>query len=205
MDDIKRTISVNITALRTNSKLTQAELAEKLGYSDKSVSKWERAESVPDIYVLKNISDIFDVTVDYILSPHQPDEKVATRKETARHNHLLITLISILGILILATVAFTAVWSATGKALWLVFLDSLPICLIVLLVLNTLWFSRRNNLYIVSSLLWSVLTAIYVSLLVSEVGNYWLIFIIGIPAQIVTILGFGIKRNGKIKTVKRIR
>lgn len=202
MDDIKKTISANIAALRTNAKLTQAELAEKLGYSDKSVSKWERAESVPDIYVLKSISDIFDVTVDYILSPHQPDEKVATRKETARRNHRLITSISILGILLLATVAFTAVWSANGKALWLIYLDCLPLCLVVLLVLNSLWFERRNNQYIVSALLWSVLTAVYVSLLTAGTGNYWLIFIIGVPAQIVTILGFGIKRNGKLKSPK---
>ena len=67
MSDIKAIIAKNITALRQNHKMTQIELAEKLNYSDKAVSKWERGESVPDISVLKQIADLFGVTVDYLL------------------------------------------------------------------------------------------------------------------------------------------
>ncbi len=197
MDELKKAIAGNIAALRINAKLTQAELAEKLGYSDKSISKWERAESVPDVFVLKNIADIFDVSVDYILSPHQANEKVSTRKETARRNHFFITLISAIGVLLLATVAFTAVWATTNEAAWLIFVHSFPICFTVLLVLNSLWFKKQNNLYIISLLIWSILAAIYLTLLMNGYGNYWLIFIIGIPAQIVTVLCFGIKTSKK--------
>ncbi len=199
MDELKCAVAANITALRTNAKLTQAELAEKLGYSDKSVSKWERGESVPDIYVLKNIADIFDVTVDYILVRHEAGKRVATRKETAMRNHMLIALISVIGVLLLATVAFTAVWAAIGKALWIIFVDSLPVCLVVLLVFNSLWFKKSSNFYIISLLIWSLLLALYLTLLVAHVGNYWLIFIIGIPAEIVTLLCFGIKPSKKSK------
>ncbi|MBQ7218900.1 MAG: helix-turn-helix transcriptional regulator, partial [Ruminococcus sp.] len=46
--------------------MTQAQLGEELSYSDKSVSKWERGESIPDVYVLKHIADLSGVTVDYI-------------------------------------------------------------------------------------------------------------------------------------------
>ena len=59
MEDIKPIIAKNITALRQGAKLTQIELAERLNYSDKAVSKWERAESIPDITVLKTIADMF--------------------------------------------------------------------------------------------------------------------------------------------------
>lgn len=193
MYEFKKTVAKNIATLRTNSKLTQAELAEKLGYSDKSISKWERAEALPDVYVLKSIADIFDVSVDYIITPHQASERVSTRKETAMKNHSLITLISIMGLFLLSTVAFTAVWITTGKALWLIYVDTVPVAFIVLLVFNSLWFKKHNNLYIISLLIWSLLSAFYLSLLTTGIGNYWLVFIIGIPAQIVTVLCFGIK------------
>ena len=68
MEDLKVITASNIINLRTAKGLTQAELGELLNYSDKSVSKWERAEAVPDAYVLKKMSEIFGVSVDYILS-----------------------------------------------------------------------------------------------------------------------------------------
>ena len=48
MNNIKSIIAQNITDLRRAKGLTQLELAEQLNYSDKAVSKWERAESMPD-------------------------------------------------------------------------------------------------------------------------------------------------------------
>ena len=75
MQDLKQLIGKNITKLRTSSKLTQAEFAEQLNYTDKAVSKWERGESLPDIVILKQIADMFGVKVDYLLSEHFDDEK----------------------------------------------------------------------------------------------------------------------------------
>ena len=63
MEDLKDIISKNIIKFRKLSGLTQGELAEKLNYSDKAVSKWERSESLPDIVVLKQIADVFEVSV----------------------------------------------------------------------------------------------------------------------------------------------
>ena len=68
MEDIKQIIAKNIASLRTDSKLTQLELAEKLNYSDKAISKWERGESIPDVITLKAVADLFGVTVDYLLT-----------------------------------------------------------------------------------------------------------------------------------------
>ena len=74
MQDLRLIISQNIVSLRRKSGLTQIELAEKLSYSDKAVSKWERGESTPDITVLKAIADIFSVTVDYLISENHPED-----------------------------------------------------------------------------------------------------------------------------------
>jgi len=68
MENLRLIIARNITELRREAGLTQLELAEKLNYSDKAVSKWERAESVPDIAVLKAVADLFGVTVDELIS-----------------------------------------------------------------------------------------------------------------------------------------
>ena len=45
MDTLEEIVAYNLTELRKNARLTQAELAEKINYSDKSVSKWERGVS----------------------------------------------------------------------------------------------------------------------------------------------------------------
>ena len=67
MEDLKPIIARNISALRQAAGMTQMELAEALHYSDKAVSKWERGESLPDVTILKKISQLFEVTVDYLL------------------------------------------------------------------------------------------------------------------------------------------
>jgi len=66
--DIKDNLAINLTKYRKAYGLTQAELAEKLNYSDKAVSKWERGESVPDLYVLKQIADFYSVKIDTLIS-----------------------------------------------------------------------------------------------------------------------------------------
>ena len=79
--------------MRTSAGLTQAEVASKLSYSDKAVSKWERAESIPDIAVLKAIADMYGVTVDYLLAAHGAEEEppTFTRRWTATRGSLIST------------------------------------------------------------------------------------------------------------------
>ena len=69
MDDekLKKQIGANIASYRKHLGLTQAGLAEKLNYSDKAVSKWERGESVPDVLTLINIAELFEITVNDLL------------------------------------------------------------------------------------------------------------------------------------------
>ena len=74
MENLKHLIALNIAALRRAQGMTQITLAEKLHYSDKAISKWERGESLPDISVLKEIADLFGVTVDYLLYEHTDDK-----------------------------------------------------------------------------------------------------------------------------------
>ena len=61
MEDIKLIIAQNIVSLRKKHDLTQAELAEKLNYSDKAVSRWEHGDTLPDINVLYQLCDFYGI------------------------------------------------------------------------------------------------------------------------------------------------
>lgn len=195
MDEFKKVVAENIIRLRTSLDLTQAQLGEKLNYSDKSVSKWERGESVPDVYVLKQLADMAGVTVDYIITPHTPDEVVKPQKKIRRYSRRFITLTVLAGILTLAVLIFVVLWMI-GIFSWLVFVYAVPVSLITLLVLNSIWGDRSWNLYIVSGIVWGVISCIYLSALDQ---NWWQLFLLGIPAQIIIIFAFSIKRSSKAK------
>ena len=67
MEEVKDIVAKNIHELRKKNNMTQLELAEKLNYSDKTVSKWEKGENSPDITVLVEIANIFGVSLDYLV------------------------------------------------------------------------------------------------------------------------------------------
>lgn len=189
--NIKQNIAKNIATLRTRDKLTQAELAERLNYSDKAISKWERAESIPDITILKKIADMFGVTVDYIISDGQTCE--VPKASAEKKNHDLITGVSVCGVWVLATAIFAMICIISGslRNAWLVFPAALPVCAILLTVFNSVWGTRKrffNQIY-VSLLVWSILVFTYLAVLMLARQNYWAIFFIGIPAQVVVFLG----------------
>ncbi|HBE15262.1 MAG TPA: hypothetical protein DCY72_03315 [Ruminococcaceae bacterium] len=196
MDEFKKVVAGNITRLRTSMNLTQAQLGEMLNYSDKSISKWERGESVPDVFVLKKIADLAGVTVDYIINPHADDEQIKpNQNEGRRYSRRFITLTVLAGIWALAVLLFVILWIA-GIVNWLIFVYAIPVSLITLLVLNSVWGDRSWNLYIISGLVWGIICSVYLTALKY---NWWQLFLLGIPAQIIIIFAFSIKRKPKAK------
>ncbi|MBR5273235.1 MAG: helix-turn-helix transcriptional regulator [Clostridia bacterium] len=199
MNDIKLVIAQNIIELRKANKMTQAELAEKLSYSDKAVSKWERGESVPDVSVLKEIADLFSVTVDYLLNEEhgEADMPLVAFTPIVKKNRLMITLLSTALVWLIATVLYVFFEGIPNNLSceWMTFVYSVPVSFIVLLVFNNIWGKKRRNYLIISLLVWSVLAAIYLSLLMFDSNNFYLVFIIGIPAQIIILLWSGMRKN----------
>lgn len=193
MEELRRIIGRNIVLLRTNACLTQLEFATQLHYTDKAVSKWERGDSVPDIAVLKQIADQFGVTVDYLLHEHEETEKVQLAEDVAtkRHNHLLIALISIIGVWFLAVFSFAIAYMAFQRPLWQAFVFAVPVSLIVALVFNSIWGRRHANYWLISFLLWTTLLMLYLFLLSH---NLWALFLLGVPGQICVILSSRIKK-----------
>lgn len=191
MDDLRLVIAKNISGLRRAAEMTQFELAERLNYSDKAVSKWERGESVPDIAVLKNIADIFSVTVDYLLEEEHAKKRFDKPQNKIRlANRGFITGMSIALVWLVALIAFV-----TGDMFreqisgyhWLSFLWAVPITFIVWLVLNSVWFNKRRNFLIISFLMWTSLAAIHVSLIVLFDINVRFIYLLGVPGQVIIL------------------
>lgn len=67
-------ISEKILQLRKASDMTQEQLAEKVGVSRQSVSKWEGGQAVPELDKLLELGRIFNVTTDYLIKPSELDE-----------------------------------------------------------------------------------------------------------------------------------
>ncbi|MBQ8860057.1 MAG: helix-turn-helix transcriptional regulator [Ruminococcus sp.] len=192
MDNFKKTVAENITKLRTLSGMTQAQLGEKLSYSDKSISKWERGEGLPDAYVLKSMAEVFGVSVDYILSEHSDDEKPKVLHPRS-YSASVISTIAFIGTWTLALFAFVITWLCSMPT-WLIFVYTVPVSLIVMLVLNSIWGVGKVNMFIISGIVWGIITSVYLTF---YDRNWWPLFIVGVPVQIIIILSFYIKKNRK--------
>lgn len=193
MKDLKNIIADNIVLLRKEKGLTQAQLAEKLNYSDKAVSKWERGESLPDVAVLKSLAEILGVSVDYLLeSDHQKTElEKATVSRKKFRRRAIITSMCVMLVWLVATVVFFILDTVTSLNLhWLCFIYAAPISFAVWLIFNSIWFNPRRNYLIISALLWTTLGSLFISFLWLKL---WLLFIVGIPAQIIIFLWSGMQ------------
>ena len=191
MEDKKLVIAGNISALRQASRMTQMELASKLNYSDKAISKWERGESIPDVIVLKTIADLFGVSLDYLLEEdheHAPVEAQPQSQPKPTHhvrNRAVVTLLSLLIVWFLAALIFAVMdtfWEDLHGG-WLAFMYAVPVSMVVWLVFNSLWFNTRRNYLIISLLMWTSLVALFINAAVMGYP-FWRFLFLGIPGQL---------------------
>ena len=211
LKDIKVIFAQNLAQLRKQAKLTQIEFAEKINYSDKAVSKWERGESIPDVAVLKGIADFFGVTVDFMITErplNAPiEEKTNYVKAVNKKNRFFISAITLCAVLVCSVMAFVTMQSAFPDNIWknaltcLVF--PLPIYFILLTIFSSLWSKTRLlKILAVSLLIWSILIDAFSICFFILNTSYWLIFAIGVPAQILILMSFGIIKTPKIRKNK---
>ena len=198
MKDVREIIANNIAELRLENRLTQAKLADALNYSDKAISKWERAESVPDVTVLKRLADYFGVSIDYLVSEVHSADQIKNKNVSVarRRNHTLITMLAASLVWLIATFVFAVilmVLESPPLPAWMIYIYAIPASSVVLLVFNSIWGRRRLNFLIISVLIWTVLLSVYLTFLVTPVHlNLWPIFIIGAPAEFIVFLWAGL-------------
>lgn len=195
MNETGLALASNLIKLRTSAGMTQAELGEKLNYSDKTISKWERADALPDVLVLKQISELFHVSIDDLLRADTHWEMPKDQEEKSleiKYISSAITKVSIAGIWTLAVLVFAIFW-ILGSIEWSIFIYAVPVSLITYLVLHSIWRGGKHNLYIVGALVFSIICTVYVALIQF---NLWQLFLVVIPAELVVYLSF---RIGKVR------
>ncbi|MDO4608111.1 MAG: helix-turn-helix transcriptional regulator [Clostridia bacterium] len=178
----------NLSHYRKALGLTQIELAEKLNYSDKSVSKWERGEGLPDLAVTAQIAAIFGLTVNDLIAEKPRKHLLTTRNKT------IITLMSVGLPWLVATVLFFLfeIIFPDIKGWWLFYIYAIPASSIVAIVFSAIWWKKIHLFASISALIWSVALCI---VLTAAVPKITLIFIVAAVVQVLTILWFLIKKQ----------
>ena len=203
MDDeqAKARIGANIAFYRKQAGLTQVSLAEKLNYSDKAVSKWERGDSIPDVLTLMQIAQLFQVRVDELLGdvdalPENPStleramSQVSEKALKRKANKNIILALSTTLVWFVALLIFVVCSSLDLPHSTLAFFYAIPVNAIVLLSLRSAWHDFRWNKALISAIVWGSLVSIYASIRAFLDFNAWKIFLLGIPGQIAIFLWF---------------
>ena len=192
LSELKLVFASNLIRLRSKAGMTQAELGAMLNYSDKSVSKWERGEAIPDAWVLTRLAEIFGVSVDFLLSSHDAWVPPEAEEDKVTYSRGMIYAVAILAVWTMALIAFVVLWWV-GILWWPVFAVALTVSLLVYLIL-TIWFKRTRNLqFILADFVLSVFVLLYV--LTLPWGNNWQLFLIAVPAVALVFLGCNIKKR----------
>ena len=194
--EINEKIAKNLIYYRKSAGLTQAELAEKINYSDKSVSKWESGGGVPDIYILTQLADLYGVSIDSLVG-RQPKVEIssAAEKKKKTRSHAFVMLLSSGLVWLVATCVFVGLllWKEDFPA-WISFLYAVWVNAILLIVYSGVWKYRLLNFISVSVLIWGAITCTYITIdeiLIANglpLGALWCVFLLGAPLQILETL-----------------
>ena len=202
-NEINKKIAKNLIQYRKAAGLTQAELAEKINYSDKSVSKWESGNGMPDVYTLLQLAELYGVTLNDFVG-----EKTAEKPDKKKSSfHFWIMLLSSGIVWLVATCFFVmALLWLPGDKWWLSFLYAVAVNAIVIIVFAAIWKHRILHFLAVSVLIWSAITCLYltVSFILAwrgiDQGALWVVFLVGVPLQVLECMwGLFRSRLGKHK------
>ena len=201
---LRKTVAKNIAQYRKAHHDTQLDLATKLNYSDKSVSKWERGESLPDVYILSQIAELYGVSVSALIGEIQPP------RESKPHYHMFILLLSLALTMAVATLLFSMFMICkVDYPAWMFCVYALPVCSIICIVFTSLWWGILWQGVSVSALIWTLGLSLYLSF---ELENVSLIFLVCAALQVLTLLWEGFRKflqrsrglpDGETKPVSR--
>ncbi len=196
MEDLKDIIAKNLVRLRQKAGLTQLKLAEMLNYSDKAVSKWERGESIPDLRVLIQLAEIYNIKVDDIIT-EQP-EKVVNPKMNLFKKRLLIVLLSVGLVWFIATGVFAIVYFSPVNEpyAWLTYIVAPFVTAVVLTVFSGIWGSKLTNAVACTLILWSIVVIFHVffAVFAPSVDKWWLFYVVAAPFQVLIIFWFFLRK-----------
>ena len=183
---IRENFARNLAFYRKAAKMTQLELAGELNYSDKSISKWERGEGLPDLEITARIAKILGVSVSDLIADKYKRRVLITR------NKALITGLSVGVVWLVAAILFF-LFQLVMPSLrsWMAFIYALPVSAVVMIIFSAVWWRRIYVLLSVTLLIWSAGLCVALSF---QNPKVFLIFIIAAILQLLALLAFFIKK-----------
>ena len=195
-------VGANLLKLRKSMKLTQLELAEKFNYSDKSISKWEKGESLPSVDVLYDLAEFYGVTLNDLVNKNADETIKANKKKTpktpAPHifpTHLMITLLSIGAVWFCATILFVVLKLCINTNYYMAFMWAGVLSCVVLIVFNSIWGKMPLLFPILTILLWLFLGSLHLQIYIPTGISTWPIYFLGIPLQVCIILWWALVKK----------
>lgn len=202
-EELNRIVAENMAKYRKAADLTQLELAERLNYSDKSVSKWEQGNGMPDVFVLYRLAEIYGVTVNDFLCRHEEAIPPVPDRRKGFFTRGMIMAMSVGLSWLAAVVVFVFIMLLVPDFAWpwLPFIYALPVTFIVILVLGCVWKFYIVRAVAASALIWTLLLTIYLTIFAAmpDASNLWMLFLIGIPVQLLVALWFLFRRKSRGK------
>ena len=198
--DIKKIVAKNLANLRKNKKLTQTELAEKFGYSDKAISKWENGDTLPDIQTLYQLCEFYNVTLDFLVNEQDFEDKIKYINHLNRKviiNNSMIELLYCSFVWILAVIIYIYLLIFSEFDYWQIFIRALPVTSLVMLLFSKVWKQKIYTFVVRSLFFWTLVIACYIQFIQF---NIWPLFFLMIPIQVALILTIAI--NDKLKIIK---
>jgi transcriptional regulator with XRE-family HTH domain len=198
-ENFNMVVSKNLTTYRKLNNLTQLDLAEKLNYSDKAISKWERGECLPDAYTLYQIATLYGISVNDLFAS---ETNIKPIKANKKFKPFFITLLSSCLVWLVATVLFVLLTMIFPNMpnLWFTFIVAIPVNFIVLIVFTSVYHSKIGQFISVSGLVWTAILTLDL-FLKQVIGQTALLYFIGIPLQVAVIFWYALKWYLKRKKV----
>ena len=192
-------LAKNLAYYRKASGLTQLELADKFNYSDKSVSKWERGEGFPDIFVLKSLADFYGITVDDFYQSEHKAVKVSQNKKRKQTYLKLLSiginwLVTVLTFFLLNTLLTRFAPDAPFEP-WLTFIYGTLTTGIILLVWEFIYHNRFLRMIAASIIIWTAALSLFLTFLVVMKLALPLLFVVAIPLEVLEVIWYLFRRN----------
>lgn len=178
MENLKEIVSKNIVKLRKENNLTQVELAKKINFSDKAVSRWEKGEVLPDIETLQSLSEAFGVSLSSLLE----NKEGSIRKNFSRptKQEILSQSFLICEIWVIISVIYAYFNISQGRNVWQLFIWGIPATALALIVQSRKLKNNLTNFIYGTIFVWTLITSLFIHMIQA---CPWYFFILGVPIQ----------------------
>ena len=201
---IEQIIAQNLIDLRKSKKLKQSELSEAIGYSDKTISRWENGSTMPDVSTLVKLAEFYNVSLEDLINENATakaeDNKKSNNREDIINFYSMIGL-SVLTIWTVATLIHVGLIMIKQVNFWQVYIIAMSVSSLLIYK-----YTRKNmkikwfNFLMLSI---TICTSILFFYLAYLEYNFWQLFIVIVPLESISVISsFFSKKGAKAKKAK---